>query len=69
MGFVPLLIDPDQMMVFYQLPFGFDSLGVIIEPGISRQIPSLAGNVSFVQFFQSAPFVFSSNALRFDIVP
>ncbi|MFT7620231.1 MAG: hypothetical protein ACI97A_003888 [Planctomycetota bacterium] len=68
-GFLPLLVDPDPLNLYFQTSFQFGSLGDVQVLGIDLQNPALAGNFTYVQFFQTSPLVLSSNALRLEYVP
>lgn len=63
-GYLPILVDgsPTQLVSVHN--FGFGPLGVLSVSG-SRLSPALAGTHLYIQFFQAAPLVLSSNGLRY----
>ncbi|MFT7617396.1 MAG: subtilisin family serine protease [Planctomycetota bacterium] len=61
----PLLVANDPGNVLETGSFGFNGLGVLVAPGISRQNPALAGTTVFIQIFEISPSIQGSNGLKF----
>ncbi len=68
-GFLPVLVDGSAANLISTTNVTFGSQGEILAMGISRQSPLLAGLHVYVQFFEIAPLVLSSNGLRFLMAP
>ncbi len=65
-GFLPVLLDVDAPNLLLTEYFGFDGTGAAIIPNVTRQNPALAGLQVHVQFFETAPIVSSSPAIRLE---
>ncbi len=61
---IPLLIANDPTNLLATGAFGFDNLGEFHAPNVSLLNPFLAGTHIYLQFFESAPTIRSSNGLR-----
>ena len=68
-GYLHLFIAIDPMNVVADQFFGYDAMGELTLPGLSRQIPFLAGNHLYIQAFELSPIVSSSNGLSSLIIP
>lgn len=61
---IPLLIANDPINLLATGAFGFGNLGEFNAPNVSLLNPFLAGTHIYVQLFESAPTIRSSNGLR-----
>lgn len=64
-----LLIANDPINLVDMGSFGFDGIGQIIIPSVSRQNAFLAGTHVFIQFFETSPIPSSSNGIAMLLAP
>ncbi len=65
----PILVGLDAANLIDVGYFGFDSLGQLVAPGVTRQYPAIAGSYVSLQFFESAPVIRGSSGLRLLLAP
>ncbi|MCB9833535.1 MAG: FG-GAP repeat protein [Planctomycetes bacterium] len=68
-GYLPLLVAIDAPNPAATYDFGFDALGMMVAPGISRQNPAFVGIKVYVQAFEIGPITASSSGLRLQATP
>ncbi|MFT7616859.1 MAG: hypothetical protein ACI97A_000489, partial [Planctomycetota bacterium] len=65
----PLLIAVDPLNLIFSMNFGFDILGELQVPNLSRQEPGIAGALLYLQFYETFPSPASSNGVRMLVAP
>ncbi len=68
-GYLPLLIADDPINLLQSGNFGFDLLGELSVPNVTRQHGFLAGSLVHIQFFETSPIIASSPGVRLLLVP
>ncbi len=66
---IPLLVASDSTNLIETGNFGFDLLGELQVPNVSRQSPFIAGSLVHIQMFESSPAIRSSNGIRMLMTP